>query len=144
MESPNKGHFGTNINSSGLSTIYRDCPLLRDSNRIILIGGLKFGDLFLSIVERYLIPCPLFGVSVKRDSTVYSVSDHIYRHSMFCIISTYCLLQFNLIEHRVYSGTPHTYFLFHPSFTVRYLLVVPHRASSSQHSRYFHGHLHKL
>ena len=58
VESPNKGHFGTNINSSGLSTIYRDCPLLRDSNCIILIGGLKFGDLFLSIVERYLIQCP--------------------------------------------------------------------------------------
>ena len=50
--------------------LYRDCPLLRDSNCIILIGGLKFGDLVLSIVERYLIQCPLFGVSVKRDSTV--------------------------------------------------------------------------
>ena len=67
MESPNKGHFGTNINSSGLS---RGCPLLRDSNCIILIGGLKFGDLVLSIVERYLKQCPLFGVSVKKDSTV--------------------------------------------------------------------------
>ena len=50
--------------------LYRDCPLLRDSNCNILIGGLKFGDLVLSIVERYLIQCPLFGVSVKRDSTV--------------------------------------------------------------------------
>ena len=50
--------------------LYRDCPLLRDSNCIILIGGLKFGDLVLSIVERYLIQCPLFGVSVKRESTV--------------------------------------------------------------------------
>ena len=69
MESPNKGHFGTNINSSGCP-LYRDCPLLRDSNCIILIGGLKFGDLVVSIVERYLIQCPLFGVSVKRDSTV--------------------------------------------------------------------------
>ena len=45
--------------------LYRDCPLLRDSNCIILIGGLKFGDLVLSIVERYLIQCPLFGMSVK-------------------------------------------------------------------------------
>ena len=36
-----------------------------------MIGGLKFGDLVLSIVERYLIQCPLFGVCVKRDSTVY-------------------------------------------------------------------------
>ena len=50
--------------------LYRDCPLLRDSNCIILIGGLKFGYFVLSIVERYLIQCPLFGVSVKRDSTV--------------------------------------------------------------------------
>ena len=52
--------------------LYRDCPLLRDSNCIILIGdrGVKFGDLVLSIVERYLMQCPLFGVSVKRDSTV--------------------------------------------------------------------------
>ena len=50
--------------------LYRDCPLLRDSNCIILIGRLKFGDLVLSIVEIYLIQCPLFGVSVKRDSTV--------------------------------------------------------------------------
>ena len=53
--------------------LYRDCPLLRDSNCIILIGGLKFGDIVLSIVERYLIQCPLFGVSVKRDSTVYGI-----------------------------------------------------------------------
>ena len=50
--------------------LYRDCPLLRDSNCIILIGGLKFGDLVLSIVERDLIQCPLFGVSIKRESTV--------------------------------------------------------------------------
>ena len=50
--------------------LYRECPLLRDSNCIILIGRLKFEDLVLSIIERYLIQCPLFGVSVKRDSTV--------------------------------------------------------------------------
>ena len=54
--------------------LYRDCPLLRDSNCIILIGRIKFGDLVLSIVERYLIQCPLFGVSVKRDSTVVFLS----------------------------------------------------------------------
>ena len=48
VESPNKGHFGTNINSSGLSP-YRDCPLLKDSNCIILVGGIKFKDLVLSI-----------------------------------------------------------------------------------------------
>ena len=59
--------------------LYRDCPLLRDSNRIILIGGIKFGDLVLSIVERYLIQCPLFGVSFMRDSTV-----HTYIHYMNC------------------------------------------------------------
>ena len=52
--------------------LYRECPLLRESNCIILIGGLKFGDLVLSIVERDLIQCPLFGVSVKRESTVLS------------------------------------------------------------------------
>ena len=50
--------------------LYRECPLLRESNCIILIGGLKFGDLVLSIVERDLIQFPLFGVSVKRESTV--------------------------------------------------------------------------
>ena len=43
--------------------LYRDCPLLRDSNHIILIGGIKFGDLVLSIVERYLIQCPFLGES---------------------------------------------------------------------------------
>ena len=32
--------------------------------------GIKFGDLVLSIVERYLIQCPFLGVSVKRGSTV--------------------------------------------------------------------------
>ena len=32
--------------------------------------GIKFGDLVLSIMERYLIQCPFLGVSVKRDSTV--------------------------------------------------------------------------
>ena len=53
--------------------LYKDCPLLRDSNRIILIGGIKFGDLVLSIEERYLIQCPLFGVSFMRDSTVLKI-----------------------------------------------------------------------
>ena len=41
--------------------LYRGCPLLRGSNRIILIGSDKFGDLVLSIVERYLIQCPFLG-----------------------------------------------------------------------------------
>ena len=31
--------------------------------------------LVLSIAERYLIKCPLFGVSVKRDSTVPQVTN---------------------------------------------------------------------
>ena len=34
------------------------------------MGGIKLGDLVLSIVERYLIQCPFLGVTVKRDSTV--------------------------------------------------------------------------
>ena len=63
VEPPRKGHFGTNINSSG----YRGCPLLRGSNRI-------FGDLVLSIVERYLIQCPFLGGSSLRGSTVVSVT----------------------------------------------------------------------
>ena len=50
--------------------LYRDCPRLRDSNRIILIGGITFGDLVLSIVERYLIQCPFLGGSYLRNSTV--------------------------------------------------------------------------
>ena len=37
---------------------------------IILIGGIKFGDLVLSIVERYLIQCPFLGGSSLRGSTV--------------------------------------------------------------------------
>ena len=41
--------------------------------RVQLHGGLKFGDLVLSIVERDLIQCPLFGVSVKRESTVFII-----------------------------------------------------------------------
>ena len=45
--------------------------LLRDSNRIVLIEGINFGDLVLYIVERYLIQCPFLGVPVKRDSTVH-------------------------------------------------------------------------
>ena len=39
-------------------------------DREVKIWGFSFGDLVLSIVERYLIQCPLFRVSVKRDSTV--------------------------------------------------------------------------
>ena len=58
--------------------LYRDSPLLRDSNRIILIGGIKCGDLVLSIVERYLIQCPLFGVSFMRDSTVAIINSEVY------------------------------------------------------------------
>ena len=55
--------------------LYRDCPLLRDSNCIILIGEIKFGDLVLSIVERYLIQCPFLGGSYLRDSTVVERKD---------------------------------------------------------------------
>ena len=66
MESLNNGHFGTNIYSSVFSPIQRlSCS--RDSNRISYSDrGIKFGDLVLSIVERYLIQCPFLGVSVKR------------------------------------------------------------------------------
>ena len=46
-----------------------------------MIGGLKFGDFVLSIVERDLIQCPLFEVSVKRDSTVLGIFPHII---LFC------------------------------------------------------------
>ena len=51
--------------------LYRECPLLRDFKLHYIDRGLKFGDLVLSIVERYLIQCPLFGVSIKRDSTLH-------------------------------------------------------------------------
>ena len=52
--------------------LYRGCPLLRDSNCIILIGRDKFGDLVLSFVERYLIQCPFLGGSSLRGTTVYN------------------------------------------------------------------------
>ena len=53
--------------------LYRGCPLL-SSNRIILIGRDKFGDLVLSIVERYLIQCPFLGGSSLRGSTVSAMA----------------------------------------------------------------------
>ena len=68
----NNGHFGTNINSSGLSPV-EGLSSLRDSNRIILIGGIKFGDLVLSIVERYLIQCPFLGVRFYCTSIILTV-----------------------------------------------------------------------
>ena len=43
--------------------------LLRGSNHVVLIGGIKFGYLVLSIVARYLIQCPFIGVSSLRDFT---------------------------------------------------------------------------
>ena len=64
--------------------LYRECPLLRESNCIILIGGLKFGDLVLSIIERDLIQCPLFGVSVKRESTVTEKNDLLVNEKRRC------------------------------------------------------------
>ena len=39
MESPNKGHFGTNINSSGLSTIERVSAIKRVQLLILMGGG---------------------------------------------------------------------------------------------------------
>ena len=56
------------------NTFYRfDTLLFYYILLIILIGGgIKFGDLVLSIVERYLIR-PFLGVSVKRDSTVINI-----------------------------------------------------------------------
>ena len=69
MEPLSSGHLGTNINSSSLSTVER-LSTLRGSIHIILIG-VKFGDLVLSIVESYLIQCPFFGRSSLRGSTVF-------------------------------------------------------------------------
>ena len=51
---------------------------LRGSNYIKLIGGIKFGDLVLSIVERYLIQYPFIGGSSLRGSTVFEVHADIY------------------------------------------------------------------
>ena len=84
--------------------LYRDCPLLRDSNCIILIGGLKFGDLVLSIIERYLIQCPLFGVSVKRDSTVdiYIYGD---KHTS---TREACFTRQSVLTSLIYSVSPFT------------------------------------
>ena len=53
------------------------CPLRLSSfkrfqSHYILIGGIKFGDLVLSIVERYLIQCPFLRGSYLRDSTLLS------------------------------------------------------------------------
>ena len=58
MESPNKGHFGTNINSSGLSPVQRLSSIKRFQSHYIDRGGIKFGDLVLSIVERYFNSVP--------------------------------------------------------------------------------------
>ena len=55
----------------------KGCMDLRGSNHIILIGGIKFGDLVLSIVERYLIQCPFFGGSSLRGSTVLSAKTQL-------------------------------------------------------------------
>ena len=52
--------------------LYRDCPLLRDSNCIILMGVKIWGFSFVHCRD-ILIQCPLFGVSVKRDSTVLQI-----------------------------------------------------------------------
>ena len=43
---------------------------LRGSNCIKLIGKKIFGDLVLSIVEKYLIQCPFIGGSSFTGSTV--------------------------------------------------------------------------
>ena len=57
--------------------------------RLLLIGGLKFGDFILSIVERYLIQCPLFGVSVREYNgsltCVSILSQHVDNLNKFVI-----------------------------------------------------------
>ena len=70
--------------------LYRGCPLLRGSNRIILIGRDKFGDLVLSIVERYLIQCPFLGGSSLRGSTVFIIIVDNNSNMGYTIISTCC------------------------------------------------------
>ena len=78
--------------------LYRGCPLLRGSNRIILIGRDKFGDLVLSIVERYLIQCPFLGGSSLRGSTVLLCQPPIFNSNHLCTVLPFLL-------------TCHTYFL---------------------------------
>ena len=67
VECPNKGHFETNIDSIGFS------PLLSSFKRFqshYIDRGIIFGDLVLSIVERYLIQCAFLGWSYLRYSNV--------------------------------------------------------------------------
>ena len=45
----------------------------------MLIGGIKFGDLVLSILERYIIHCPFIGGSSLRGSTVVNYLILMYR-----------------------------------------------------------------
>ena len=85
MEPLSNGHFGTNIYSSDLFPIYR-LSSLRGSNHIILIGGIKFGDL---VVERYLIQCPFLGGSSLRGYTVHNsvlYAQHIQLVSLLYLI----------------------------------------------------------
>ena len=88
--------------------LYRGCPLLRGSNRIILLGRDKFGDLVLSFVERYLIQCPFLGGSSLRGSTVYRPF-HVLRKNQFdqrkCLssyfIKSYCVIYLILISVKI-------------------------------------------
>ena len=52
MESLNNGHFGTNINSSGLSPVYIEVVLFKRFQSHYIDRGIKCGDLVLSIVEQ--------------------------------------------------------------------------------------------
>ena len=69
VESLNNGHIGNKYKFKWF--VHRiEVVYFKRFQSHYIDRGLKFGDLVLSIVERYLIQCPFLGVSVKRDSTV--------------------------------------------------------------------------
>ena len=69
MEPLNKGHFGTNINSAVLSLVER----LRGFSMYNLYREVNLGTKAASFIERYLIHCPLLGVSSFGGSTVQTM-----------------------------------------------------------------------
>ena len=61
VEPPNKGHFGTNINSAVLSLLER-LSSLRGFLMYNLYREVNLGTKAVSFIERYLIHCPLLEV----------------------------------------------------------------------------------
>ena len=89
VKTPSNRHFGTNINKWILPCI--EVVLFKRFQSHYIDRGIKFGDLVLSIVKRYIIHCPYIGGYILRGSTVQEQKRSVFSNTSCIVFNAFYL-----------------------------------------------------